>query len=296
MVDFALIGAAGFVAPRHLEAIHAVGGRLVAAMDPSDSVGILDRYFPEAEFFTEPERFDRFLEKRRREGRGVDYVSICSPNHLHDAHVRQALRVRAHAICEKPLVISPWNLDALAQLEKEYDRRVYTVLQLRHHPEVIALKKRFESYSGPPVPVELTYITPRGAWYHVSWKGDPERSGGLLMNIGIHFIDLLLWVFGGVRGQEVVSRDACTIRGNLDLEKARVCFHLSVERRLEGALRIIRVDGQPIEFLLEGAALHLETYRDIVRGAGLGIVDARAAISLGYRLERAQVDPTKPIR
>ncbi len=289
MVDFALIGAAGFVAPRHLEAIHAVGGRLVAALDPSDSVGVLDRYFPEAEFFIEPERFDRFLEKRRREGCGVDYVSICSPNYLHDAHVRQALRVRAHAICEKPLVISPWNLDALSELEKEYDRRVYTVLQLRHHPEVVALKKRFDSYSGPRVPVELSYITPRGPWYHVSWKGDAERSGGLLMNIGIHFFDLLLWVFGPVQAYAISSRKQSSMDGVLELEKARVEFHLSVERTVERPSRRVTVDGESLDLVLEAGALHTETYRAILAGCGCGIEEARPSVSLGYRLERAEL-------
>lgn len=289
MVDFALIGAAGFVAPRHMQAIHEVGGRLVAAMDPSDSVGVLDRYFPEAEFFTEPERFDRYLEKRRREGQPVDYISICSPNYLHDAHVRQALRVGAHAICEKPLVISPWNLDALAELEKEYDRRVYTVLQLRHHPEVIALKKRFENYSGPPVPVELTYITPRGPWYHVSWKGDPERSGGLLMNIGIHFIDLLLWVFGCCDNARLSASSDKRMAGELLLKKARVTWELSAEAHDAEGHRVVRirqlnVDGKSCD-LSEGAeALFSDVYRSILSGVGWGLSDARPAIELVHGL------------
>lgn len=284
MVDFALIGAAGFVAPRHMQAIQEVGGRLVAAMDPSDSVGVLDRYFPEAEFFTEPERFDRYLEKRRREGHPVDYISICSPNYLHDAHVRQALRVGAHAICEKPLVISPWNLDALAELEQKYDRRVYAVLQLRHHPEVLALKKRFENYSGPPVPVELTYITPRGPWYHVSWKGDPERSGGLLMNIGIHFVDLLLWVFGPAQKEEVYASDKTEICGQLELQRATVDFRLSVAPSNDGARRHIQVEGQVVDLSYDAVALHGEIYRGVLAGRGLGIEEARASVVLGHRL------------
>lgn len=277
-----------------MQAILEVGGRLVAAMDPSDSVGVLDRYFPEAEFFTEPERFDRYLEKRRREGHPVDYISICSPNHLHDAHVRQALRVRAHAICEKPLVISPWNLDALAELEKEYDRRVYTVLQLRHHPEVVALKKRFENYSGPPVPVELTYITPRGPWYHVSWKGDPERSGGLLMNIGIHFFDLLLWVFGTCENARLSASADMRMTGELRLKKATVVWELSAEahdadgRRVAG-MRRLSVDGKTCD-LSEGAdALFSDVYRSVIAGAGFGLSDARPAIELVHGLRESRI-------
>lgn len=290
MVDFALIGAAGFVAPRHMQAISEVGGRLVAAMDPSDSVGVLDRYFPEAEFFTEPERFDRYLEKRRREGHPVDYISICSPNYLHDAHVRQALRVGAHAICEKPLVISPWNLDALAELEQKYDRRVYAVLQLRHHPEVLALKKRFENYSGPPVPVELTYITPRGPWYHVSWKGDPERSGGLLMNIGIHFMDLLLWIFGPCRSETIYSRDKSEVSGRLELERATVEFLLSVGASRGGVRRHIQADGQVVDLTYDASALHGETYRGVLAGRGFGIEEARASVALVHRVGEAQCE------
>ena len=281
------------MAPRHMQAIKDVGGRLVAAMDPSDSVGVLDRYFPEAEFFTEPERFDRYLEKRRREGNPVNYISICSPNYLHDAHVRQALRVGAHAICEKPLVISPWNLDALADLEKEYDRRVYTVLQLRHHPEVIALKQRFENYSGPPVPVELTYITPRGPWYHVSWKGDAERSGGLLMNIGIHFVDVLLWVFGAAEKVGPLQVSHTTVKGDLLLEKAAVSFLLSVDgsevrpSQQEGgffAQRSMTVAGASVDLSSTGGDLHTESYQRILAGRGFGIEDARGGIELVKRM------------
>ena len=289
MVDFALIGAAGFVAPRHMQAIKDVGGRLVAAMDPSDSVGVLDRYFPEAEFFTEPERFDRYLEKRRREGNPVNYISICSPNYLHDAHVRQALRVGAHAICEKPLVISPWNLDALADLEKEYDRRVYAVLQLRHHPEVIALKKRFENYSGPPVPVELTYITPRGPWYHVSWKGDPERSGGLLMNIGIHFVDLLLWVFGDCEGAELGAWSEARVAGELLLKRARVKWELSAEGKDATGARVVgvrhlSVEGVDCDLSTGAEALFSTLYGSVLSGNGWGIKDARPAIELAHAM------------
>lgn len=295
MADFALIGAAGFVAPRHLQAIKDVGGRLVAALDPSDSVGVLDRYFPQAEFFVEPERFDRYLEKRRLEGVPVDYVSICSPNHLHDAHVRQALRVRAHAICEKPLVLSPWNLDALETLEGESERRVYSVLQLRYHPAVVELKKRFEHYQGPPVPVLLTYVTPRGPWYHVSWKGDEERSGGLLMNIGVHFFDLLLWVFGPCKEAKVHTRSSGTMTGELKLERAQVAWKLSVDAPSveepsevgRGAASINKhmlVDGETVDLAEPAAGLHSVVYREILRGQGAGIQDARPVIELLHAL------------
>lgn len=289
MVDFALIGAAGFVAPKHLKAISAVGGRLVAALDPSDSVGVLDRHFPQAEFFTQPERFDRYLEKRRREGQPVHYVSVCSPNYLHDAHVRQALRVRAHAICEKPLVISPWNLDALAQLEREHDRRVYSVLQLRHHPDVVALKRKFESYEGPPVPVELTYVTPRGPWYHVSWKGDVERSGGLAMNIGIHFFDVLLWVFGACKASEKHASSSTEMRGRLLLEKADIRWKLSIEGPAGSPPastphKLLTVGGMGLDLSEPNENLHVACYRSVLEGAGWGIDEARPAIELVHGL------------
>ncbi len=293
MTDFALIGAAGFVAPRHLQAIHDVGGTLVGAVDPSDSVGVLDKYFPETRFFTEVERFDRFLEKRRYAGEPVDYVSICSPNYLHDAHVRLALRVRAHAICEKPLVISPWNLDALAALEREYDKRVFAVLQLRLLPDVIALKQRFENHSGPRASVDLSYVTKRGPWYHSSWKGDDSRSGGLAMNIGIHFFDLLTWVFGPAEKHEVMERSERTVSGTLVMRKADVSFRLSVDaaelpkkclERGLSAYRCLSVDGQELDLSAGAGALHSAVYRQILAGAGCGIEEARPAIELVHRL------------
>lgn len=197
MKRFALIGAAGYIAPRHMKAIAETGNELVAAYDPNDSVGVIDSYFPKADFFTEFERFDRHIEKLRRGGNPVDYVSICSPNYLHDAHIRFALRSGAHAICEKPIVLNPWNVDALAEIEAETGLRVYTILQLRLHPAIQALKQRYDDYTGDPLDVDLTYITSRGSWYHHSWKGDTSKSGGIATNIGVHFFDMLAWVFGG---------------------------------------------------------------------------------------------------
>ncbi len=298
MTNFALIGCAGFVAPRHLQAIADVGGRLVAAVDPHDSVGILDRYFPDAKFFTEIERFDRFLDKQRRaqSNERVDYVSVCSPNYLHDAHVRLALRNHAHAICEKPLVLSPWNLDALAELEREYDRRVYVVLQLRLLPQVIELKKQFSQPGVARARVDLKYITPRGPWYHSSWKGNPERSGGLAMNIGFHFFDLLLWIFGGVSQSTLLENTPQTMRGELVLDQADVSWELSVDRgRLppgppsataNQAFRRLIVDERELDLSPSFGAMHSRVYEEVLSGRGWGIDDVRGVTGLGYDCPR----------
>jgi len=232
MTNFALTGAAGYVAPRHLKAIQETGSRLVAAVDPHDSVGILDQFFPDSAFFTEIERFDRHLEKLRRgplENR-VHYVSVCSPNYLHDAHIRLALRVGAHVICEKPLVINPWNLDVLAELEQEYERRIFNVLQLRVHPKLIALRERLTKNAGGRHRVRLHYVTSRGTWYRYSWKGDESRSGGIATNIGIHFFDMLIWFFGGVQSSTVRIKEAHRMGGELELERADVEWFLSIDQ------------------------------------------------------------------
>jgi len=295
-MNFALIGAAGYIGPRHMKAIRETGNDLVAAVDPHDCVGILDSYFPAARFFTEIERFDRFLEKQKRAGPGqrIDYVSICSPNYLHDAHVRMALRVQAHAICEKPLVINPWNLDALADLEEEFGRKVFTILQLRLHPAVRALKDQIErNGSGHVYNVDLTYITRRGAWYDVSWKGDESRSGGLAMNIGIHFFDLLLWLFGPVQRVEMHVSEARRMAGFLQLERARVNWLLSVEendlpeecrRGGQFAYRSITLDGEEIEMSGSFTDLHTRVYEETLAGRGFGIADARPAVDLVYSI------------
>jgi UDP-N-acetyl-2-amino-2-deoxyglucuronate dehydrogenase len=290
--NFALIGIAGFVAPKHLRAIRDTGNQLVAAMDPHDSVGILDSYFSEARFFTEIERFDRFLEKQRRrtDAKPVEYVSICSPNYLHDAHVRLALRLRAHAICEKPLVINPWNLEQLHEIEQEYQRRIYTVLQLRLHPAVRELRQNLLQESHPKKrDICLTYITRRGAWYHHSWKGIEEKSGGLIMNIGIHFFDLLLWLFGASERSVVHQSTPSRVAGYLELERARVRWFLSIDEndlpvdvRAKGgyAYRSLTMDGEELNLSEGFTDLHTEVYRDILSGGGFGIEDARAAIDL----------------
>jgi UDP-N-acetyl-2-amino-2-deoxyglucuronate dehydrogenase len=295
-VNFALIGAAGFIAPRHLKAIRDTGNELLAAVDPHDSVGILDSYFPESRFFTEIERFDRFLDKQRhsREAEPVQYVSICSPNYLHDAHIRLALRNHAHAICEKPLVINPWNLEQLHELEEEYQRRVYTVLQLRRHPAVCSLKEQIEREpSRTRRNVCLTYITRRGRWYRHSWKGVEEKSGGVVMNIGIHFFDLLLWLFGSMQRSLVHQLSPTRASGCLELEWARVRWFLStdesdlpaeVARQGGIAHRCLEIDGEDLDLSAGFTDLHTEVYRDILRGGGFGIEDARPSIELVYNI------------
>jgi len=299
MKNFALIGAAGFVAPRHLAAIRDTGNRLVAASDPNDSVGILDRYSLDVRFFREIERFDRFLEKLRRgpDTNRIDYLSICSPNYLHDAHLRMALRAGADAICEKPLVINPWNLDALQDLERDTGRRVWTVLQLRVHPALVALRESLAK-SGGRHDVVLSYVTARGGWYDVSWKGSEERSGGVAANIGIHFFDLLLWLFGAVQEVEVHLREPRRMAGTLVLERANVRWFLSVnasdlpEAPQPGGkmtFRSITVDGKEIEFTEGFNDLHTRVYERTLAGDGFGIDEARPSIELVYRIRTAPV-------
>ncbi len=306
--NFALIGAAGFVAPRHLKAILETGNRLVAAVDPHDSVGVLDQYFPEAKFFTEIERFDRHLEKlrRRSEEERVHWVSVCSPNYLHDAHIRLALRVRAGALCEKPLVISPWNLDPLAELEQEYGRRVHTVLQLRLHPSLIALKQRLDDLprAARKHAVRLTYVSRRGPWYRTSWKGSPEHSGGLAMNIGIHFFDALVWLFGEPVAQELHLAGASRMAGFLELERAEVAWFLSVDERDVPAAsraadrffhRSLSVDGEEVEFSTGFGDLHTRIYEATLAGRGFGIEDARPSIELVHAIRYSEaVPPSRP--
>lgn len=301
MRNFALIGAGGYIAPRHLQAIKETGNHLVAAVDPKDSVGVLDRYFPEASFFTEIERFDRHLERLRRnsEKDRVEYVAICSPNYLHDAHVRLALRLKAHAICEKPLVISPWNMDALAELEAESNCRVYTVLQLRLLPVLIALKQRLESQQHRKrANVVLSYVTRRGPWYDVSWKGDLTKSGGVAMNVGIHFFDFMLWLFGAVQKAELHLSEAHKMAGVVELEWARVRWFLSVDKGdlpagyLEAgkpAYRSLTIDGEEIEFSDGFTDLHTKVYQDILSGGGFGLAEAKPAIEVVHGIRTGAV-------
>jgi UDP-N-acetyl-2-amino-2-deoxyglucuronate dehydrogenase len=304
--NFALTGAAGFVAPRHLKAIKDTGNRLIAAIDPHDAVGILDRYSFDVRFFTEIERFDRHLEKLRRgpEAGRVHYVSICSPNYLHDAHIRLALRAGAHAICEKPLVINPWNLDALEELERETGGRVHTVLQLRLHPDLIALRTRLrEQPAAKPHDVCLTYVTARGRWYDVSWKGSDERSGGIVTNIGIHFFDLLMWLFGAASACEVHLREPRRMAGYLELERATVRWYLSAdaadlpfaaEPGARSTFRSITVDAHEVEFSEGFTDLHTRVYQEVLAGRGFGIEDGRPSIELSRRIREMPVAIVPP--
>ncbi len=299
--NFAMTGVAGFVAPRHLKAIKETGNQLVAAVDPHDAVGVLDKYWFNPRFFTEIERFDRHLEKLHRgaEADRVHYVSICSPNYLHDAHIRMALRSGADAICEKPLVINPWNLDALQDIERETGKRAYTVLQLRLHPDLLALKARLDA---EPVTrgrqVSLTYITARGPWYDVSWKGREDRSGGIVTNIGIHFFDLLIWLFGQPKRVEMHLRQDKRMAGWVQLERAEVSWFLSAEAAdlpfepqpgVKTTFRSITVDGQEIEFSEGFTDLHTRVYEEVLAGRGFGIDDARPSIELTSAIRQTPV-------
>ncbi len=297
--NFALIGAAGYIAPRHMQAIKDTGNQLVAAMDPSDSVGILDRYFNDVDFFTEFERFDRHIEKLRRlnAGNEIDYVSICSPNYLHDSHMRFALRAGADAICEKPLVMNPWNLEALEEIERESGHKIYNILQLRAHPAIKALKQKTqESKPKTKVNIDLSYITSRGKWYQYSWKGNNEKSGGVATNIGIHFFDMLMWVYGKPQHSEVHLADFQKMSGFVELENANVRWLLSVDKNDlpkqavedgRSTFRSILVNGQEIEFSGGFTDLHTEVYVDILSGKGYGISDARPSIELVHDIRHS---------
>jgi UDP-N-acetyl-2-amino-2-deoxyglucuronate dehydrogenase len=302
MKRYGLVGLAGYIAPRHLKAIKDTGGELVAALDPNDSVGIIDSYFPDTHFFTEFERFDRHVDMLRRRSNSLDFLSICSPNYLHDAHVRMALRSGLDAICEKPLVINPWNLDALASIERETGRRVHPIYQFRLHPNIQALRDRVaESRSNVVFDVELTYIATRGRWYGVSWKGDPQKSGGVTLNIGVHFFDILQWVFGQKRQSVVHLSTPDTAAGYLEYDRARVRWFLStnydyVPTSAKAAgkriIRRVEVDGEAVEFSEMMADLHTHAYAEIVAGRGLTIEDARPAIDAVYQIRTAT--PVRP--
>ncbi len=296
--NFALIGAAGYIAPRHMKAIKDTGNHLVAALDPFDSVGVIDNYFPEAHFFTEPERFDRHLDKLRRTITGkVDYVSICSPNYLHDAHIRMALRNGAHAICEKPLVLNPWNLDALSEIERETGKRVFTILQLRHHPVIMQLKKEVSQNIDPNkrYHIQLEYITSRGYWYHHSWKGNTEKSGGIATNIGVHFFDMLTWIFGSAISNNVSQYETDRAAGHLKLGKADVDWFLSInaetlpneiKQQNKRTYRSLTIEGKELEFSDGFTDLHTVSYQNILNGTGFGLEDARASVQIVHEIRK----------
>jgi len=287
---FALIGAAGFIAPRHMKAIKETDNNLLAAVDRFDSVGVIDSFFPKASFFTEFEIFDRHIEKLARENNPIDYVSICSPNYLHDAHIRFGLRVGADVICEKPLVLNPWNIDALKEIEAKSKNKVYSILQLRLHPSIIELKKKIEKLpQNQKVDVDLTYITSRGNWYYASWKGDTSRSGGIATNIGVHFYDMLIWIFGSVQNNIVHIHTHDRASGFLELEKARVRWFLSINSETlppsvrESGLttfRSLKMEGEEIEFSDGFTGLHTLSYQKIIQGEGFGIDEAKPSIEI----------------
>jgi UDP-N-acetyl-2-amino-2-deoxyglucuronate dehydrogenase len=290
MKNFALIGAGGYIAPRHMKAIKDTGNNLLAALDKHDSVGILDSYFPEADFFTEFERFDRHLEKQKRLGKGTDFVSVCSPNYLHDAHIRFGLRIGADVICEKPVVLNPWNIDALLEIEKETGKNIYTILQLRLHPAIIALKEKVAAADpAKKYDIDLQYITSRGHWYHSSWKGDVEKSGGIATNIGVHFFDMLMWIFGPVKESKVRLHTKDAAAGSLQLQKANINWMLSIdENALPAAVRAagkrtyrtLTINGEAFEFSEGFTELHTTSYGQILAGNGFPISETRAAIQL----------------
>jgi UDP-N-acetyl-2-amino-2-deoxyglucuronate dehydrogenase len=304
MKNFALVGASGFIAPRHMQAIKSTSNRLVAAMDPSDSVGIIDSHFPESAFFTEFERFDRHVDKLRRLGprEQVDYVSICSPNYLHDSHIRFALRSDADVICEKPLVLNPWNIDGLIDAEARSGRRINTILQLRLHPAIQAIRERIlaEPATAEKHEVDLTYITGRGRWYLYSWKGDDKKSGGIATNIGVHFFDMLHFIFGDLQDSRVHLHQPTKAGGFLEYERARVRWFLSVDvedvpeaslKAGQRTYRSITIDGEEIEFSGGFTDLHIRSYEAILAGNGFGLEDSRAAVSTVASIRTAPVRP-----
>ena len=299
MKNFVLIGAAGFIAPRHMKAIKDSGNNLLAAYDPHDSVGVLDNYFPECNFFTEFERFDRHLEKIKSSGNTIHYVSISSPNYLHDSHIRYGLRIGADVICEKPIVLNSWNLDALIELEKKFKNKVYTILQLRQHKVIIDLKEKIEKAPKDKVfNIDLTYITSRGKWYHSSWKGDETKSGGIATNIGIHFFDMLQWIFGPFQNVSVDLKTSDTNSGTLKLYRANVNWLLSInsknlprnikEKNL-GTFRSLKIEGEEIEFSKGFTDLHKLSYQKILQGKGYGLKDAKTSIEIVSQVRNVEL-------
>jgi len=299
MKNFVLIGAAGYIAPRHMKAIKETGNNLIAAYDPYDGVGIMDSHFPNAHFFTEFERFDRHIEKIKRAGTKIDYVSICSPNYLHDSHIRYGLRIGADVICEKPLVLNTWNVDALIELENEYKNKVHTILQLRHHEAILELKKKIEK--GPKdkiYDIDLTYITSRGNWYFTSWKGNEDKSGGIASNIGVHFFDMLQWIFGSFEAATVAIKTKDTNSGTLKFKQANVNWYLSInaenlppdiKSKGQSTFRTLTIEDKEIEFSKGFTDLHTVSYQKIIEGQGYGLKDARNSIEIVSQIRNKEI-------
>ena len=296
--NFGIIGVAGYIAVRHLHAIKETGNNLLASLDKFDSVGRIDSYFPESDFFVEFERFDRHFDKLKRNGTKIDYVSICSPNYLHDSHIRFALRHNADAICEKPIVLNPWNIDALQEIEKETGKKIFTVLQLRLHPKIMELKEMIRNGPSDKIyDIDMSYITSRGNWYNISWKGDLQKSGGVATNIGIHFFDMLTWIFGNQKKNVVHLSEINKAAGYLELENARVRWFMSLDaddipaevmKTGKRTFRSITVDGKEIEFSEGFTDLHTHTYREILDGKGFGINEARQSVETVYTIRNAK--------
>ena len=300
MKNFVLIGAAGYIAPRHMKAIKETGNNLIAAYDPYDGVGIMDSHFPNAHFFTEFERFDRHIEKIKRAGTKIDYVSICSPNYLHDSHIRYGLRIGADVICEKPLVLNPWNVDALIELESEHKNKVHTILQLRHHEAILELKEKIEK--GPKdkiYDIDLTYITSRGNWYYTSWKGNEDKSGGIATNIGVHFFDMLQWIFGSFEAATVDIKTKDTNSGTLKFKQANVNWYLSInaenlpsdiKSKGQSTFRTLTIEDNEIEFSKGFTDLHTVSYQKIIEGKGYGLKDARNSIEIVSQIRNSKLN------
>jgi UDP-N-acetyl-2-amino-2-deoxyglucuronate dehydrogenase len=296
--NFGIIGVAGYIAGRHLHAIKETGNNLLASLDKFDSVGRIDNFFPESDFFVEFERFDRHFDKLKRTGTKIDYVSICSPNYLHDSHIRFALRHQAEAICEKPIVLNPWNIDALQEIENETGRKIYTVLQLRLHPKILELREKIrKGPAGKVYDIDMTYVTSRGNWYSISWKGDIQKSGGVSTNIGIHFFDMLGWIFGPSKKNIVHLSEPLKAAGFLELENARVRWFLSLDyndipasfkETGKRTFRSITVDGEEIEFSEGFADLHTLTYKEILAGRGFGLKEARQSVEIAYTIRNSK--------
>ncbi len=287
MVRFGLIGASGYIAPRHMEAIKSIGGDLVTILDPNDSVGVIDRYHPKATYFSEYERFDREVDRLKRMGKGLDYISIASPNYLHDAHMRFSLKNGSHAICEKPLVLNPYSISSLEELQVETGKKIYPILQLRLHQSIIDLKEKVGNKKNNKV--ELKYVTPRGKWYHYSWKGDEVKSGGIATNIGIHFFDMLLWIFGDVKNNYVEYHTKQNTSGYLELDRANVEWSLSVDKRDLPhsdwkAFRTIKVNGKEVNFSDGFTDLHTKSYQEILNGNGFTLEDSKPALDLVHKI------------
>lgn len=299
MKNFVLIGAAGYIAPKHMKAIKETGNNLLAALDKHDSAGILDTYFPDTHFFTEFERFDRHCEKLRREGVKIDYVSVCSPNYLHDAHIRFGFRIGADVICEKPVVLNPWNVDALLEIEKETGKNVYSILQLRLLPAIKALKKRIQDQpSAQKYRISLQYVSARGHWYLNSWKGDVQKSGGITTNIGLHFFDMLLWLFGDVQALSVNEMSPIRASGKIELERANINWMLSIsEKDLPAAekvkgnktFRSLTIDGEDIDFSNGFEQLHTKSYEEVLAGRGIRLAETKKSIQLVHDIRNLKV-------